>query len=160
MLDLDIPWALWDPPAPFIDKSRLAGLPHHGIGRICKVGREEIVGLIVALRRFLAEDPTARGENWLGLLRRVEAGLQGVAAIRATVRPGAVPLLELTIPSGAESGGALALLRRLQEGSPSIRADASRCEEGIVIINPLCLKEGEPEIIAAAIGGLLAPAGR
>ncbi len=37
------------------NKSQLKGLPHHGIGRVCKVGKEQLVGLLVALRLF-AED--------------------------------------------------------------------------------------------------------
>ena len=58
-LDLDIFFDQWAPPPQLIDKARLKGLPQHGIGRACKVGKEEIVGLLTALRLFLEED--ARG---------------------------------------------------------------------------------------------------
>ena len=55
--DLDVMPELWDPPASLIDKSQLPGAPQHGIGRPCKVGKEEIAGLVKALRLFVAEDP-------------------------------------------------------------------------------------------------------
>src|SRR5207245_2364402 len=48
MLDLDDHFELWEPPAHLIDKSRLAGLPRHGIGRTCKVAKEQIVALLTA----------------------------------------------------------------------------------------------------------------
>ena len=43
-LDLDIYEDMWDPPKTLIDKRKLKGTPHHGIGRSCKVGKEEVVG--------------------------------------------------------------------------------------------------------------------
>eukprot|EP01051_Picozoa_sp_SAG22_P010406 SAG22_NODE_935_length_6425_cov_10.116819_7_plen_351_part_00 len=49
-LDLDIYWDQWSPPPQLIDKRSLVGAPHHGIGRVAKVGRETIVGLLVALK--------------------------------------------------------------------------------------------------------------
>ncbi|MEE3215142.1 MAG: L-seryl-tRNA selenium transferase, partial [Pseudomonadota bacterium] len=55
-LDLDIYWEQWNPPTALIDKDELPGAPHHGIGRPCKVGKEEIVGLLTALQLFAQED--------------------------------------------------------------------------------------------------------
>ena len=54
MLDLDVFPDLWRAPAEFALLRQLPGLPHHGIGRSCKIGKEEIVGLLVALERFAA----------------------------------------------------------------------------------------------------------
>ncbi len=45
---------------------QLPGLPQHGIGRSCKVGKEEIVGLLVALERFAAVDEEARTQRLAG----------------------------------------------------------------------------------------------
>ena len=64
-LDLDIFWDMWEPPCPLIDKARLKGAPQHGIGRTCKAGKEEIVGLLTALRLFVAEGDAARHGRWL-----------------------------------------------------------------------------------------------
>ncbi len=61
MLDNDDHPELWDPPKDFIDRSRLAGLPRHGLGRSLKVSKEEIVALLtsagIVLRRQLRRRP-------------------------------------------------------------------------------------------------------
>ena len=45
---------------PLDDRAaRSPGPPHHGIGRSMKVGKEQIVGLLVALQRFIAADEPA-----------------------------------------------------------------------------------------------------
>src|SRR4030095_9460154 len=48
-LDMDEYFDIWDPPEDFIPKTRLPGLPRHGIGRGFKVGKEEVIGLLTAL---------------------------------------------------------------------------------------------------------------
>lgn len=59
-LDMDYLPELWEPPASLIDKARLSGAPRQGIGRACKAGKEEIVGLLTALELFVAEGDAAR----------------------------------------------------------------------------------------------------
>ena len=51
-LDQDIFFDQWLPPPGLFDKSIMKGLPQHGIGRACKVGNEQVVGLLVALKSF------------------------------------------------------------------------------------------------------------
>jgi L-seryl-tRNA(Ser) seleniumtransferase len=55
-LDHDTYFEQWSPPASLFDKHKLAGLPASGIGRAAKCGKEEIVGLLTALKLFLAEN--------------------------------------------------------------------------------------------------------
>ena len=62
-LDLDVFVEHFNPPPAFIDKRALPGLPHHGIGRPCKVGKEEIVGLLTALRLFTSDNGAARSDG-------------------------------------------------------------------------------------------------
>ena len=54
MLDMDDHPELWNPPASFIDRSKLGGMPRHGIGRGLKVSKEEIAALLKALEMFTA----------------------------------------------------------------------------------------------------------
>ncbi len=73
---------MWAPPPALIDKRRLKGAPQHGIGRSCKAGKEEIAGLLTALKLFIAEGDKTRHARWLALLQSVESGLgrtKGVA---------------------------------------------------------------------------------
>ena len=60
MLDLDDHFELWEPPADLIDKAGCPGSPRPRHRPALKVGREQIVGLLTALRRFAEEDPEAR----------------------------------------------------------------------------------------------------
>ncbi|MCB1742909.1 MAG: aminotransferase class V-fold PLP-dependent enzyme, partial [Gammaproteobacteria bacterium] len=74
-LDHDIFFEQWMPPAGFIDKRRLRGLPQHGIGRSSKVGKEQIVGLLVALQRFDQAEVQSRFERATRLLDELERAL-------------------------------------------------------------------------------------
>jgi D-glucosaminate-6-phosphate ammonia-lyase len=149
LLDLDVPWELWSPPPALFQGIELPGLPHHGIGRPCKIGKEEIVGLLVALRRFVEEDPEKRRASWLGIAEALQRGLAELPTVEVEIAGDEVPLVVLR-PRPTAPLGAMALLKRLQDGSPSIRADPSRAYEGKLVFNPLCLdKVGVDAIIAA-----------
>src|SRR5258708_1905750 len=85
MLDQDTRPELWLPPADFINRGKLPGAPQHGIGRVCKVGKEEIVGLLTALRLFIEEDPTARRARWTALMDGLAAALAYLPNCRGDV---------------------------------------------------------------------------
>jgi L-seryl-tRNA(Ser) seleniumtransferase len=153
-LDLDIYWEQWQPPASLIGKGRLKGVPPHGIGRPCKVGKETIVGLLVALQRFVAESDDSRFLRWLALVRRLEEALGEMMAARAVVTGDVVPKLELRLEKGAPMS-ALQLCIELEKGEPSVHADPSRVEAGVVVFNPMCLRVDEPKHIASAVRRLL-----
>ncbi|MBN8891970.1 MAG: hypothetical protein BGP12_14690 [Rhodospirillales bacterium 70-18] len=150
MLDMDVYDDMWAPPAEFAALAQLRGLPHHGIGRSCKVGKEEIAGLCVALRRFAAEDPAARRARWQAVLAEIvrAAGLDGLR-----IESGPVPLLALDCGSEA---AAVALARRLAAGEPSIACAPGRREQGVLVFNPLALNEDEARIIGARLKELVA----
>jgi L-seryl-tRNA(Ser) seleniumtransferase len=148
LLDLDVPWELWSPPPALFAGIELPGLPHHGIGRPCKVGKEEIVGLLVALRRFVVTDAQARRAAWHDLAERLRRGLAAMPGGAVELAGGEVPLVVLTMAPGSD---AMMLLRRLQDGTPSIRADPSRAHEGKIVFNPLCLDAAGVEAIVAAL---------
>lgn len=155
-LDLDIFYDLWAPPPGFIDKTRLKGLPQHGIGRGCKVGKEEIVGLLTALRLFVKEDGVARRDRWGRLAAELIEGLDGLA--HAEVRlldDGEVPEVALDLAAGAGIT-ALELMKRLESGTPAIFADPIAVGEGRVLFAPSCLADGDPARIALRVRAALA----
>jgi D-glucosaminate-6-phosphate ammonia-lyase len=153
-LDLDIYWEQWAPPKSIIDKHRLSGAPHHGIGRPCKVGKETIIGLLVALRRFATEGDESRTRRFQPLIQRLYSALAGVDHARVQMTGGAVPKLELQLSRDIPLS-ALDLCIELERGNPSIHTDTSQVRSGIVIFNPWCLREGDPEKIAARVKPLL-----
>jgi D-glucosaminate-6-phosphate ammonia-lyase len=154
-LDLDVFWDMWEPPPALIDKSRLKGAPQHGIGRSCKAGKEEIVGLLTALRLFIAEGDTARHARWLQDCESVAAALDGhLVTVTGSNDISAIPTVEIT--PDAERMSATELCLRLQRGEPAIALDPAARARGIVTVNPMCLKPGEAEIVGRAIARVLA----
>lgn len=153
-LDLDIFWEQWSPPPALIDKQRLKGVPQHGIGRPCKVGKEDVIGLLTALELFVAEGDAARHRRWLTRVQTLAAGLGTLPGARVVLTGSEstedVPGLELTLGKDAKLG-ALDLVVALQNGEPAIQVDPTFCDRGIIGFNPICLQDGEAEIVARAV---------
>lgn len=145
MLDMDMFDDLWAPPAEFAALGQLRFLPRHGIGRSCKLGKEEIAGLCIALRRFVAEPPEARRARWQAVLNAL-AEAAALPALRPL--PGPVPLLALDCGSEA---AAIALARRLAEGSPAIACNPARRDEGLLLFNPVALTAEEARLVGARL---------
>jgi L-seryl-tRNA(Ser) seleniumtransferase len=145
MLDLDLPDTHFRLPPEFAGNAQPARLPHHGIGRSCKAGKEEIVGLLVALRRFVAEGDEARSARLLARLETVRA-VAGGEIVR-----GAVPLLLLRLPDAAAARAAEARLR-----GQRIHLGQSRLREGVLVVNPLALAERDLATLGAALRDVLA----
>lgn len=149
-LDLDVLDELWNPPQHLIDRDGLSGIPHNGIGRPCKVGKEEIVGLLTALQRFVAEDPEIRRSEWMGLLQSLidSAGAleRGKLTLIENSDGSEVPVVELELVADADFS-ALSVMRALQESQPSILVSPSRVREGILVFSPQSLREEDPPII-------------
>ena len=155
-LDLDVFYELWAPPMHFIDKTRLKGLPQHGIGRSCKVGKEEIVGLLTALRLFVDEDGGARRARWRGLMQELADGLADLRARQG--RPCSTTARcrrSRSISQPAAGIGALELMKRLEQGTPGVFADPAAIDQGRILFGPMSLKDGEPALIAERLRGLL-----
>ncbi len=156
-LDMDVELAEWQPPPGLIDRRLLKGLPQHGIGRPCKVGKEQIVGLLTALELFLAEDPAAREAAWQALLAEILAGLPAKPWLTAEIRPrGAVPGLRLTIAPVGAALDADQLATALAEGEPSIRVDRSQAADGRLWLDPQALAPGDPALMVARLQAILA----
>ena len=65
-----------------------------------------------------------------------------------------VPSVEIT-PDPARITPA-ALCRVLQYGDPAIAVDPAGRDRGVIIVNPMCLKPGEAEIVGQRIAHALA----
>lgn len=137
-------------------------MPQHGIGRPCKVGKEQIIGLLTALELFVAEGDAARHRRWHTLAEAVADGLRGLPGCQIALEGidsiEEVPAVALSMPKGGKVS-ALDLVIALQNGSPSIQADPILCDRGVVTFSPTCLQPGEPELIAAAVQRLIAEPG-
>ncbi len=124
-LDHDVFWDLWTPPEFLIDKQRLNGLPQHGIGRSCKAGKEEIMGLLAALRAFTFEGDAIRHARWLKSAEEVADGCLGIAGVEVHIHDAenieGVPLVVLSLDKAKND--ATFVISALQNGNPSIHVD-------------------------------------
>lgn len=154
-LDLDIHDDMWSPPRSLIDRRKLKGTPQHGIGRSCKAGKEEIAGLLTALRLFIAEGDSTRHRRWLNVLAPIpEAKLPNcTVVIEGEKDTGTVPLLVLT--PGSRAPAAKALIAALVKTTPPIHADPSRRHLNQLVINPMSMTADDAATVAQKLAGLL-----
>lgn len=143
MLDLDVWIEQFRPDPAFIDLTRLKGLPPHGIGRPCKAGKEQIIGLLTALDLFLAEGDEARARRWTAILENLQARLAGITGLDTRLCPGVVPLLQLDLHKEAWP-----VVMALEGGTPSVRLDVEHHAVGRIIVNPVCLDAGDLATLA------------
>lgn len=156
-LDHDIEFEQWNPPADFIDKKALRGLPQHGIGRSCKVGKEQVIGLLAALEAFSPDSVQARHERCRAIVDAIHQSLP--AQLPATVltyshQPSGEPRLSIELDDAAPLS-ARQLVLELQNGEPGIQVDPGEVDANRIVIVPTALSPEHSSTIAARIAELL-----
>jgi L-seryl-tRNA(Ser) seleniumtransferase len=146
-----------------IAEGKVLGPPHHGIGRQMKVGKEEIVGLLVALRRYLARDEAAEQAAWQARVDNVVAGLADLPGVGAEIvggfsKAGAVPMAVIRLDEGCLGQSAFAVLEQLQEGEPRIFLNEERAWSGVIGVNPMELRDDEVPVVVGRLREVLAGA--
>jgi D-glucosaminate-6-phosphate ammonia-lyase len=153
-LDLDFVYEDWQPPAALIDKRDLRGVPRHGIGRGCKVGKEQIVGLLTALTRFARDDDTARNRRFAAITDALVRALGSApgAQVRTILDAGhgGMPLVEIAVAPGANKPNAMQIAARLRAAIPAVHVDATNADAGVLILVPTCLAIDDAAIIGRA----------
>jgi D-glucosaminate-6-phosphate ammonia-lyase len=158
-LDLDYLYEDWQPPVQLIDKRDLRGVPRHGVGRPCKAGKEQIVGLLTALIRFTEDDDEARNKRLAIIadaLVDALAKLPGVA-VRTVMDSshGGRPLVEVAVVPGGNRLTASQLDARLRRAVPPVHVDATNADTGILMLVPTCLGSGDAALIGKAFAAAL-----
>jgi D-glucosaminate-6-phosphate ammonia-lyase len=141
-----------------IEAMRPNGNPNAGIGRPMKVGKEEMAGLLAAVKRYLALDHAARRarderavEDWCTAF----AGLPGVGVRRSYPNEAGQPLPRCEVLLGAEARLTRdVLVQALRDGSPSIAVAAS-ADQPSILLNPMTLADEELGVVAARLRELL-----
>ena len=129
------------------------------IGRPMKVSKEGIVGLVVAVKKYLRTDQSARLAEWDKEADYIVSDLSGYKGVTVRKmmpvnidhpRPMTIPKVEITTklskltPENME--------QELRNGNPSIHAYSM---EGKLYVNPQCLLEGDERIVAKKLRELL-----
>ncbi|HZP83103.1 MAG TPA: aminotransferase class V-fold PLP-dependent enzyme [Chthonomonadaceae bacterium] len=126
------------------------GNPNHSIGRPMKVGKEEMVGLLAAVRRYVNLDHAARAQNceqivadWNAALNR----LPGVSACRDFPNEAGQPLPRSLVTIHADAAGVNreTVMKRLESGDPAIMVSAGGADS--LLLNPMTLEPGEEKIV-------------
>ena len=156
-LDQDIFFDQWVPPPGLFDKSIMKGLPQHGIGRACKVGKEQVVGLLVALKIFAESSVEDQHQKYLEILEtmveKLDSKLQSLTEIVKNPESGE-PTLQLRTKS-KDTAQVFALILHLEQLKPSIHCDPSKIDEGILIIRASCMKPEDTEQISKGLNNLI-----
>ncbi len=157
-LDMDDHPELWDPPAEFIDRNKLAGIPRHGLGRGYKVSKEEIVALLKALELFTAgeyEQLLAAEQQHLQTIAAALIDAPCVCRLYDSPDSERSPRLEIEIDEQTTGKSAFELCRALRTGEPSIYVGHGRLRDATLVINPLHLTEQTAAVVAGKLGELI-----
>jgi D-glucosaminate-6-phosphate ammonia-lyase len=157
--DMDVFPETW-PWRRLIADGTLLGPPHHGIGRGLKVGKEEMAGLITALKCYTQRDFEAELEAWHQRIDTLVAGIQkipGLSARRVFPRPSGrpVPSAHVQVDPARSGMDAHQLINALQDGEPIICTYENLASQGTVVFFPECLSDGEPEEIVQRLKEIL-----
>ena len=126
--------------------------PNHAIGRPAKVAREEIVGLVVALERYVQRDHEAEMQTWHAqaqIIVDIVSPASGVKALIVQddwVRP--VPEVSISFTTQWSGRTAHQIVEDLAKGDPAIIIEASRRADEDIFVNPINLMPGEEEVLA------------
>ncbi|MEX2540922.1 MAG: aminotransferase class V-fold PLP-dependent enzyme [Trueperaceae bacterium] len=152
-LDMDMYAAHWSPPPDLFPGVKTLHLPRHGIGRGFKVSKENVIGLLVALQRFVdgawREDLNARQEMVRELLEAASG--HGLVAPELNTVNGEPRLALRFEPTEL----AAQVLHRLEEGEPAIAVDPNDLAGGCLVVNPVGLDREEGRIVAARLSDVL-----
>jgi seryl-tRNA(Sec) selenium transferase len=138
-----------------IAAATLNASPNDGIGRGMKVGKEEIIALIVALERAVSLDQGGVIDEWNARAHRLADQLQGIEGLHAefklnTAGYGDVDLSwdETVIPLTMAQ-----VKRQLKDGEPRVVYDGTS-------VRTRLLREGEEQLVAARLRAFFEAASR
>lgn len=135
------------------------GAPHQAFGRSMKVGKEEIVGALLALDRWI-NFQSARDERdqWLPRLKRIEAHLRLLPGITTEVLswPDSVTAIRLKViwDAGVIPFDAEDLRLALLQQRPRILIHDFWSTPNSIILDPVNLSDDEAEIVGGALANV------
>ena len=155
-LDMDFTPEVWTAPRDLLDARQMPFIPRQGIGRGFKAGKEEIAGLVMALRLFIARDREAERAGWEAKLHTIVDGLRDTPHVHAEYLPQGdsqkgIPHARVRLDEAALGMTAYDFIWALKTGEPSIHPQERELARGAIVINPFGLQEGDDARIVARI---------
>lgn len=147
-----------------VEAAKLNANPHCGtIGRMLKVGKEDLIALLVAVERFVKSDFAAELKEYERRLGVIEAGVTGVPTVECKrIVPeiaNHVPHVQMTWDENRVKITKEQVTKQLAAGDPSIRIGrvAGTGGKGI-LVSVLTLQDGEEKIVAGRLAEILTKA--
>ena len=147
--------------ADLVAAARAQSFPNGGIGRPLKIGKEQVVGLVYALRRWVGLDHEERVRRWQAQaekMRDMLTGLPGVEADIAFAKSGARPLIvprtRLRLDTARIGKSIDQLDAELEGGTPAVAVGPDAANDSLWL-NPQHLEEGEEELVARRVAEVL-----
>jgi L-seryl-tRNA(Ser) seleniumtransferase len=142
--------------------------PHHGFARSMKIGKEEAIGMLMAVEMWMKRDHKAEWNQWMARLDHIAKRLSGIDGVMTAVREpnglsNKTPSLSITWDEAKLGISGLAAARHLFNTEPRIalptggggrRGGANPGETGISVV-PYMMAPGEEKIVADRIRGVL-----
>ena len=134
------------------------------IGRPLKVGKEEIVGMVVALELYLKVDHEAQWKDWEARLDAIDRMVSSVPGVR-TGRfvpevANHVPHLYLQWDEKAMGLTKAECVKQLEDGEPSIICLGGEDYKYGLAVTPFMMKPGEEEIVGRRLKEILSVAAK
>ena len=151
MLDMDDHFELWEPPADFLDRAKLVGMPRHGIGRGFKVSKEQIVALLAALEQFASGQYDGEVAEFQRRLRSIADALASCPVtchLQQSADGECPPMLEIKLDEKRLGRTAFDVCRALRAGSPPCYVGHVGLPEGKLLIHPLHLNDARTAELA------------
>jgi uncharacterized pyridoxal phosphate-dependent enzyme len=135
--------------------------PHHNWGRALKVGKEEIMGMLAAVREWYKRDHAAEQREWLSWLQHIENRVKGLPSVTTEyLQPEDLsnhsPRLRIHWDANQLKITGTELVERLDKGTPRILVDSATGKrpdkmQSSITIMPYMMASGEDKIVADAI---------
>jgi D-glucosaminate-6-phosphate ammonia-lyase len=149
--DMYVHPSMWS--GPFGDSAPIfsAGPPRQGMGRMLKVGREEIAGLIAALEEFAGRDHAAEDARHLAVATEIANRLGGVPGVGVSLGRNPRPnvILDFTGSGGASRAAEVAWA--LRQGSPRVFCVDAWIHQGILMLQAATLRDDEVDVLVERV---------
>jgi L-seryl-tRNA(Ser) seleniumtransferase len=143
-----------------IEAAFLNGSPHSdSVGRIAKVGKEDIVGLTKAVELYVARDHDADWREWENRVRHIIDAVRNIGSVRAErfvpAIANEVPHVEVawemeTIPLTGRD-----VAEKLREGEPRIEVRPGTNEEPRLVVGVWMMEPDEHRVVAETLAQVL-----
>jgi uncharacterized pyridoxal phosphate-dependent enzyme len=141
--------------------------PHHGFARSMKVGKEEAIGMLMAVEMWVKRDHKAEWNRWMSWLDSIAAQVSKVEGVTTTITEttelsNRTPSLTIRWDRKRVGISGADLARHLLETEPRIATPGGRDrgDDASISITPYQMASGEEKIVAEKIYAALSKAPR